>query len=291
MDYRDVIGRAVVFIENNLYEPLNAAMVADAVSYSYYHFHRHFLSVMGETVGAYMRSRRLTLAASELVHSDKSILDIAISLHFESAEGFARAFRKKYRMSPREYRKQGIDVLIASHPPLAPHEISACVDMVPEIVSVPTRLVVGMSYTMSVLENQAVAMWEKLDTILSSESVDCFSGARYCFYENEGNCQRSTFREDTAVSAFIGVEQDLAEIPEGLEKKCFAGGTYAKFIHRGSVDTLESTYRYIWGVWFPQSGYELGDGDDFERYAARFIGPFADESETEIYFPLQIETA
>lgn len=116
MEQSRVIGEAVVYIEKNLYEPLSAAMVAEAVSYSYYHFHRYFLIVMGETVGSYIRSRRLTLAAYELVHSEKKILEIALSLYFESAESFSRAFKKKYGLTPREYRKNGVDVLIASHP-------------------------------------------------------------------------------------------------------------------------------------------------------------------------------
>ena len=55
---KQIIGRAVIFIETNLYEPLTVESVADAVSYSYYHFHRYFQAVMGETIGSYIRSRR-----------------------------------------------------------------------------------------------------------------------------------------------------------------------------------------------------------------------------------------
>lgn len=70
-------------------------------------------------------------------------------------------------------------------------------------------------------------------------------------------------------------------------EKWFGGGKYAKFVHRGSIETLLETYRYIWGVWFPKSGYELADRDDFERYTDKFLGPFHEGSEILIYFPIR----
>lgn len=77
---KQIIGRAIIFIETNLYEPLTVESVASVVSYSYYHFHRYFQAVMGETIGSYIRSRRLTQATYDLIYSNKKILDIAISL-------------------------------------------------------------------------------------------------------------------------------------------------------------------------------------------------------------------
>lgn len=58
-----IIGKAIVFIEKHLYQPIAAPDAAEAVSYSYYHFHRYFHAFMGETIGSYIRSRRLTQAA------------------------------------------------------------------------------------------------------------------------------------------------------------------------------------------------------------------------------------
>lgn len=73
---------------------------------------------MDATVGSYIRSRRLTQAASELVHRNRSILDIAIGLRLESVESFTRTLKKKHRFTPSAYRKQGVNVFISSHPSL-----------------------------------------------------------------------------------------------------------------------------------------------------------------------------
>lgn len=61
---------------------------------------------------------------------------------------------------------------------------------------------------------------------------------------------------------------------------------YAVFTHKGTVDTLIQTYQYIWGVWFPKSGFQIADRDDFECYTERFAGADHDKSEIDIYFPI-----
>lgn len=45
-------------------------------------------------------------------------------------------------------------------------------------------------------------------------------------------------------------------------------------INRGTVETLFSTYQYIWGIWYPQSGYEIADREDFECCTEKFLGPY-----------------
>ena len=145
MNDHQIIGQAIVFIENHLYETITARDAAEAVSYSYYHFHRYFSAVMGETIGNYIRSRRLTQAAWDLTHSDKKIIDIGLSLYFESAESFTRAFKDRYSMTPSEYRKHGIDVLIGNRQSarLPDETIVTHAGLTPEFVSMPAINIMG----------------------------------------------------------------------------------------------------------------------------------------------------
>jgi len=72
-----------------------------------------------------------------------------------------------------------------------------------------------------------------------------------------------------------------------MELKEISGGRYAKFIHKGTVKNLLSTYYYIWGVWLPKSSLQLDDRDDLECYTEQFLGAENEESQIEIYFPIQ----
>ena len=120
MNYLNQLEKAVVFIENNLNEDIKVEEVAGMAGYSYYHFHRIFEAVLGENVGNYIRSRRLTRAANDLLYTDKRILDIAVDYQFKSQEAFNRAFKKAYKVSPGTYRKNKIDAFIGSKSELTP---------------------------------------------------------------------------------------------------------------------------------------------------------------------------
>jgi len=60
---------------------------------------------MGSSFIQYLKDYRLTMAARLLLASDESILMIAEEVGFDNLSYFNRAFKKKYAMTPREYRK------------------------------------------------------------------------------------------------------------------------------------------------------------------------------------------
>ncbi|WP_249728274.1 helix-turn-helix domain-containing protein, partial [Bacillus paralicheniformis] len=53
------------------------------------------------------RRRRLTLAALELSHSSRRILDIAICYGYRSADAFTRAFQQMHGITTSEARQSG----------------------------------------------------------------------------------------------------------------------------------------------------------------------------------------
>lgn len=291
MEGHQAIGKAIVFIENHLYDPIKAPDVACAVSYSYYHFHRYFSAVMGESVGSYIRNRRLTQAAWDLVHTEKRVLDIGVSLYFESAESFTRAFKNRYGITPTRYRKNGVDALICSRNPIQFNEVDLLegADLTPEITVVPPTHMIGIRFQTSIAENRSIAMWEQFNRqIIALQDPQLPTFRRYEIYEVADSCSSQSFSADCSINAFIGIEYP-ARVPigTGMQSKYLCGGKYAKFVHIGTVDNLLTTYQYIWGVWFPKSGYELAERDDFECYTERFLGPNNHRSEIDIYFPIK----
>jgi len=291
LEYQQEIGKAIVYIENHLNEPIKASDVANAVPYSYYHFHRYFSAIMGESIGSYIRSRRLTQAAWELVHSEKRVLDIGISLYFESAESFTRAFKSRYGITPTAYRKNGVDTLIFSRKSILPTQIDLIryADLKPTITMIPSTYILGMRFETSIDENHSISMWEKFNQkIIELNDPRLSPCRRYEIYEVANSCSAQSFDADSSINAFIGIECPAGvQIDYGMQSKKLSEGKYAKFVHVGTVDTLLMTYQYIWGVWFPKSGYDLAERDDFECYTERFLGPDNPHSEIDIYFPIK----
>ncbi len=65
-----------------------------------------FKQVYGESLAAHMKEHRLEKAAELLVRSDESIARIAAAVGYDSSSRFSAAFRERYHLLPREYRKQ-----------------------------------------------------------------------------------------------------------------------------------------------------------------------------------------
>ena len=92
------------FIEKDYMHKITVAEVADRVDFSESHFMRYFKENMGTSFIDYLRDYRLTMAARLLLVSDDTILSVAEEVGFENLSNFNRAFKKKYGVTPREYR-------------------------------------------------------------------------------------------------------------------------------------------------------------------------------------------
>ena len=111
MDYKEKIQTSIEYIEKNLNEKIALQNLAKQTYFSKYHYHRMFHELVGETVMAYIRKRRLTEAAKELLESNTKIVDIALKYQFGSQETFSRAFKRMFKASPGEFRRAQVNVL------------------------------------------------------------------------------------------------------------------------------------------------------------------------------------
>lgn len=104
MEYLIPLNRALEDFENGLTQRISIQETVTAVGYSRSRFGCLFRATIGETPGGYIRKRRLSEAARELVTSKKRILDIALDYQFESHEAFTRSFKRMFRLNPAAYR-------------------------------------------------------------------------------------------------------------------------------------------------------------------------------------------
>lgn len=107
MDWIKSIQNAINYVENNLCEKIDFEEVAKIANSSNYNFQRIFSILCNYTLGEYIRNRRLSLAGSELVSTNKKIIDIAFKYGYESPESFTRAFIKFHGLTPSEVKRNG----------------------------------------------------------------------------------------------------------------------------------------------------------------------------------------
>lgn len=104
-EHEKTIQETLNYIEQHLKDDLPLQTLAKHAGYSRFHFHRIFKKVIKKSVVDYIRERRMTQAAKDLIHTDQRAIDIALQYRFGSQESFTRAFKKIYDMSPARYRR------------------------------------------------------------------------------------------------------------------------------------------------------------------------------------------
>lgn len=102
------LERVVDYVDAHLDERLSLDRMAAVASISPFHFHRLFQTWAGETLGDFVRRRRLEVAAGRLLHCpDETVTAIALSCGFSSPELFARVFRDHFSRTPSQWRREG----------------------------------------------------------------------------------------------------------------------------------------------------------------------------------------
>lgn len=105
--WMNIINDAMQYIEENITKDLSVDEVALSTHVSKYHFQRSFTMLTGLTIGEYIRNRRLSLAAQELVQSNSKTIDVALKYGYTTPEAFCKAFERFHGISPSNAKKSG----------------------------------------------------------------------------------------------------------------------------------------------------------------------------------------
>jgi len=292
MDYIDELDKALSYIEEHLTECLDLDIISSQVNISSFHFHRIFKAVVHETIMEYVRTRRLTIALEELVNTDHRIIEIAMSIGFESQESFTRAFKTYFGITPGKVRKVGS---IRNHNGRPAFSVRVLRDLrliertQPEIVHLSQLKMVGLSGHMdldsNISDNLAPSIWEKfscrIHEIHHVIANQTYGVERY----PEGYGPSNNIFEYVAACQVTEFET----IPQGMIAFELPERSYAVYHYKGVVgpDTMTQIFANIYGQWLLNLPYELYSDFDFEFYDENF-NPDDPEGYMKVYIPIKI---
>ncbi|GAA3918634.1 AraC family transcriptional regulator [Actinoplanes auranticolor] len=101
------LNRLVDLVEQHLTEELDLSGLAGVLGTTEYHLRRMFSSLAGMPLSEYVRRRRMTVAAGDVVRGNDDLLSIAVRHGYGSTEAFGRAFRAVHGTGPGEVRRHG----------------------------------------------------------------------------------------------------------------------------------------------------------------------------------------
>lgn len=104
--HKNIIHRAINYINANCAKNLNMSDVADYVGYSHSHFSKVFKEEMGCGFRTYLTQIRVEKSKSLLLSSNISIADICEMCGFEDQSYHCKVFKKLVGVTPDKFRKQ-----------------------------------------------------------------------------------------------------------------------------------------------------------------------------------------
>ena len=272
------IQDAIQYIEDNITEPLDITDIAAKAYVSAFHFQRIFGVLCGMTVGEYIRSRRLSLAAQELSCSDIRVIDAALKYGYDSPDSFTRAFTKFHGIPPSAAKEKG-----AALKSFAPLRIKLTLEggsmMEYRIVEKSQFTVMGISrkFNTETSYQEIPKFWEEHFSTDGGEKVKGMYGVCIDSKDNGSNGMEFDY---LIADNYIPCQ----EIPEGCVTRVIPAGTWAIF--PCSVKTLQDVNTKIWNEWLPNcKDYKLAGNYNIEMYTEMCDDPAKQYSE--IWVPVE----
>lgn len=259
------VGKVLWFIESNLSKDITLDDVADACGVSRFHMCRGFVAATGYSVIEYLRGRRLTEAARQLVAGAPSILDVAFDAGYGSHEAFTRAFRECFGRTPEAVRDGDLPNQTLLVEPIRMTVAEKTINLPePRKETREAMTIVGLARRYPYTQNEGIpAQWTEFQPFEGTlgERPGIWYGVCDGFDEAAG-----TFRYT------CGVEVDSPrDVPPELEILKLPAQTYLAFTHAGHISGIKDTMAAIWGQYLPNCPFKAdGDSPMFELYDERF---------------------
>jgi AraC family transcriptional regulator len=272
--------------------------LAVRAGWSPFHLHRAFRAMVSETPKQYTLRLQMHQAASMLISSDDSIVDVALSLGFNSHEVFTRAFRRHFGVTPAAYRARALDGASAQarsrhlalietsgpcfglfHVPASSHRRSSMPTLSIERREIAPQHILFVRLRVARHELSS-AIGEGLGKAFpySQRVGAAIAGRPFTRYLSTGP---GLYRIE------VGMPVAAATTGEShVESGTLPGGPIAVAMHGGSYDTLTETYAAL-ERWIEANGYRTS-GPPWESYITDPADlPDPADWRTEVLWPLE----
>lgn len=106
LEHAAAVTRMQDYIDDYLEEEITLHALAQQAGYSPWHCAKMFKEYTNKSPFEYIRKLRLSKAALVLRDEQLRVIDVALDFVFDSHEGFTRAFRKQFGVTPKTYQKK-----------------------------------------------------------------------------------------------------------------------------------------------------------------------------------------
>lgn len=278
MEWIQKLNQAMNYIEEHITEEIDWKEVGKIAGCSSYHFQRMFGYMANVPLSEYIRRRRMSLAAGDLLLGQK-VVDVALKYGYDSPTAFNRAFKSIHGIAPSRIH-EGVE--IKSFPPICFHiSIKGDCEMNYRIEKKEAFKIAGISMP---LEQEIEKNFENVPKMWAKAQMD-------------GTIPRILSLMDAEPKGLLGVSACSQEgnwkyyiaaattkdALDGMEEYVVPASTWAVFPGDGTGRTVQELECRIVQEWLPASGYEYADAPDIELY----LGENPQDMKFEVWIPVR----
>ena len=276
MNTIDILKKTIKLIETNLEsQDLNITFLSNKVFVSPFYLQRMFYSIIGKTIGTYIRERRLTEAGTDIKNGEK-VIDVAIKYGYVSQESFTRAFKKFHGVNPGVAKK---GIILSCLPAINIKKIKKGeikMDIKIEKENAFTVIVKTKYFSGETSFEDVPKFWNEFYENGYQKVVPPMLGV--CI-ENNKNIE---------FEYGIGsIKEYCSEIPEGFKEINIPANLWGKFYTKGKMPI---TIQKLWDEafdWVQNSEYEIASDYIFECYSEGDTN--SDDYVSGIWVPLKLK--
>jgi AraC family transcriptional regulator len=232
------------YIRTHLDHEMSVGVLAARAGFSPFHFQRIFRLAVGQTIGEYVRGRRLQRAAIDLRGTEKPVTDIALESGYDTASAFTRAFSNAYGVPPSAFRADAASPQIGS-------AMEFRIERLGSMRVLAMRQVGPYSHV--------AALWPRFVAHLSARGLMRDPLLLGLSYDDPDTVDLQQLRYDACVVTDAEPDEQLYEL-------CLPEGRYAIYRHDGPYALISHHFdRFIDQLVFREA-FELRDAACMEIY-------------------------
>ncbi|GAA0489129.1 AraC family transcriptional regulator [Paractinoplanes deccanensis] len=260
------LNRLVDLVEEHLTTGFDVNDVAVQLGTTEHHLRRMFSSLAGMPLSEYVRRRRMTVAAAEVVQHERDLLSVAVRYGYGSAEAFGRAFKAVHGASPGDVRRDGGP--LRAQPQLRFRlSVEGSNRMETRIVDRPAFRLVGHAARVPLIHQGANPHIQQHIAGLPQEEhvrLKALSNAEPAGLLAVSDDLDPDRAEGSELTYLHGVAVTLeTSAPDGLDTIDVPSGRWAVFRAEGPYPrTLQDTWAATATEWFPSNPWRLRPGPE-----------------------------
>lgn len=284
-EYISRVNKTLDYIEANIDKPLTLEELASVASFSKFHFNRIFLSVAGETPFQFISRVRLEKAATLMVTSKReSITEIAHRCGYADISVFSRNFKSLFGQSASQFRVAKTNMSnisqLDSNSQQALHRPTHY--FCPQLQTIKWRTTMEQNKSVEVkaLPSMTVAyirhigpykgndklfegIWNRLFAWAGPRGLIGGEGFKSLVIYHDD--PQVTIEDKLRMSVCITVPPDT-KVDGEVGRMELEAAKYVVARFELSATEFQQAWDWVYGQWFPASGYQPDDKPCFEMY-------------------------